>query len=994
MNLIPAFTICLTLFLQAADPPALVSTIEQQRGGRHWIDQPTEPPRSPAESASLLAIEPGYRISLVAAEPLVVDPVAIDFDQQGRMFVVEYCDYPVGPVDGSKRALSRIVMLTDEDGDHSWDKRTVFAEELRFCHSLLCLPHGILACTESAIVFLPDQNNDGMADAVETWFEGFTPAHPQMQIGCPRIGLDNWIYLTYGQGNVRCVRPGFETAEPVTIPRVDFRFHPQTMQFEAVAGAGQFGNTIDCYGHRFFSSNRNPIMTDLYTLQQVAANPLAGVRTGHINVGPFGEQTRVYPRVAMKSNWLAHAGTHTSACGVTACRSPLFGADSLSSVFVCEPVGHLVTRSVVQPDGAGLTAVRARAEADFLTSTDTWFRPASLTTGPDGAIYLADMYRLWVEHPKFVPDDVAARMDWRAGEDLGRIWRITPQGSPHHIPFTSPQSPADAVQLLKSSNGWQRTLGQALLVYGEHQQLADSIRAILHGFTEGHYSGLSRLHAMWTLHGLGQLSAADLQAAATDTFAPLRRDAARLLAAAQPVDKSALLQLATDTDAEVRLRAVSELQGSTSLLTPAQLAYAVTADPYLQQAWLMHHPNAAAAVLNAVVSALLEQDAPAVADYSEYTRLLALNAAANADESQFQVLLSQLSRGSDQLTWWKAAVVAGITSGLPRRSDKLIPASLTALLESPPDRLRSGVAELQQVISNAATLAVDRTARTEDRVAAVSLLQGAAADLQSEVIQALLVAGEFSDCQTAAVEIARNSREVSLKLQVLASWDLLAPAARTAAVSMLLANPETLSATLEAMAAGLISPAVVTVDQRLLLLKHPQPELRAAAEQLFGGAVSANRQQVATVYQAALEHQGNADSGAVIFRKVCSRCHRIGGEGHNVGPDISDTRARAADALLYDILDPNRRVDPQYSEYVVVTTEGLLLNGLLVAETDTEITLRQPEGRQQTLARDQIEEMRVTGKSLMPEGLEKDVTVEQMADIIAFLRSAEPGRVD
>ncbi len=132
MNLIPAFTICLTLFLQAADPPALVSTIEQQRGGRHWIDQPTEPPRSPAESASLLAIEPGYRISLVAAEPLVVDPVAIDFDQQGRMFVVEYCDYPVGPVDGSERALSRIVMLTDEDGDHSWDKRTVFAEELRF----------------------------------------------------------------------------------------------------------------------------------------------------------------------------------------------------------------------------------------------------------------------------------------------------------------------------------------------------------------------------------------------------------------------------------------------------------------------------------------------------------------------------------------------------------------------------------------------------------------------------------------------------------------------------------------------------------------------------------------------------------------------------------------------------------------------------------------------------------------------------------------------
>lgn len=994
MHLIPAFSICLSLVLQTADPPALVQSIEQQRGGRHWIDQPTEPPRSPADSATLLAIEPGYRISLVAAEPLVFDPVAIDFDQHGRMFVVEYCDYPVGPTDGSDRALSRIVMLTDEDGDHSFDRRTVFAEELRFCHSLLCLPDGLLACTESTIVFLRDQNNDGQADSVETWFEGFTPAHPQMQIGCPRIGLDNWIYLTYGQGEVRCVRPGFKSAQPVTIPRVDFRFHPQTMRFEAVAGAGQFGNTIDCYGHRFFSSNRNPIMTDLYTLQQVASNPLAGVRTGHINVGPFGEQTRVYPRIAMKSNWLAHAGTHTSACGVTACRSPLFGADSLSSVFVCEPVGHLVTRSIVQPDGAGLTAVRARAEADFLTSTDPWFRPASLNTGPDGAMYLADMYRLWVEHPKFVPDDVAARMDWRAGEDRGRIWRITPHDSPDHLAFAPPKSNNDAVQLLKSSNGWQRTLGQTLIVHGAHVELAESVRGILSEFRDGDYAGLSRLHAMWTLHGLGQLTAADLQVAVADQFAPVRRDAARLLTSTQPASSSALLTLLSDADAEVRLHAVSELHGNSSLLTPAHLEHAVTADRYLQQAWLMHHPQAAAAVLNAVVSDLPDHNPAVVSAYTEYIRLLALNAAATADESRFQVVLRQLSRGSDQLTWWKAAIVSGITAGLPRRTDKSIPGSLNALLASPPENLRKETASLQQVITGAAGIAVDRSAATEDRVAAISLLQGAAVDMQTQVIQALLTAGESSDCQSAAVEIARNSRDVPLKLLVLASWDQLAPAARTAAISMLLANTESLAATLEAMTAGEISPAVVSVDQRLLLLKHPQPELRAAAEQLFGGAVSANRQEVTTVYQAALEHPGNADAGAAVFKKVCSRCHRIGGEGHNVGPDISDTRARAADALLYDILDPNRRVDPQYSEYVIVTTEGLLLNGLLVAETESEITLRQPEGRQQTLPRSQVEEMRVTGKSLMPEGLEKDVSVEQMADIIAFLRSAEPGRGD
>ena len=129
--------------------------------------------------------------------------------------------------------------------------------------------------------------------------------------------------------------------------------------------------------------------------------------------------TRVYPLVAMKSNYLSHAGTHTSACGTTAYRGDLLGDGYASSVLVCEPIGHLVTRSIVEPDGVRLTAKRARPKNDFIASSDTWFRPASLATGPDGALYLADMYRLHVEHPKFLPDEIAQRLDWRAGEDRG-----------------------------------------------------------------------------------------------------------------------------------------------------------------------------------------------------------------------------------------------------------------------------------------------------------------------------------------------------------------------------------------------------------------------------------------------------------------------------------------------------------------------------------------------------------------------------------------------
>jgi putative heme-binding domain-containing protein len=136
-----------------------------------------------------------------------------------------------------------------------------------------------------------------------------------------------------------------------------------------------------------------------------------------------------------------------------------------------------------------------------------------------------------------------------------------------------------------------------------------------------------------------------------------------------------------------------------------------------------------------------------------------------------------------------------------------------------------------------------------------------------------------------------------------------------------------------------------------------------------------------------LELTGDAMRGAAIYEKSCSKCHRINGVGHNVGPDISDTRARARDALLYDILDPNRRVDPQFTEYIVITTDGRLFNGLMIAESTDAVTLRQPEGREQTILRSDIEELKSSSKSLMPEGIERDVTVEQMADLLEFLKA-------
>ena len=537
-------------FAQEDTRPDALRSIESTRGGRHWVDAKTLPPKSPEESLKAFGIEPGVHIELFAAEPLVMDPVAIAFDEAGRAFVVEYGDYPIGPEKEGADPLSRVVVLLDTDNDGRADKRHVFADKLTFAHSLLPWNDGILVGAQTQLLFLKDTDGDFKADERTVLYDGFVAAHPQMQIGNPRWGFDNWIYCNYGPGKITSPqRPGKE----VQMPRSEFRFNPLTREFGPAAGLGQFGNTIDNFGNRFFCTNRNPIMTALLPQSVLGRNPFAVIPNPKYDVAPSGGDTRVYPLVEMKSNYLSHAGTHTSACGVTAYHGDLFGDDFDHSVFVCEPIGHLVTRSIVKPDGARLRATRAREKADFLASSDTWFRPASLATGPDGALYLADMYRLWVEHPKFLPPEIAAKLDWRAGEDRGRIWKMYPEGgSPKK--YTPPRSPKEIVELLKDSNGWRRQLGQRLIVERQLKDAAPALRSLLTSDSQP----LTRLHALRTLDGLGELTDAGLATLldGSDAVSPEVIGHAVRIAAERLADSSALTtavcRLANSPNAVVR----------------------------------------------------------------------------------------------------------------------------------------------------------------------------------------------------------------------------------------------------------------------------------------------------------------------------------------------------------------------------------------------------------------------------------------------------------
>lgn len=512
---------------------------------------PAPPARSPEDSRRALRVRPGFIAELVAAEPLVQDPVFIDWDASGRLWVVEMADYPFHEHDGVTHA-GRVKVLTDTDGDGVYDRATLFLDGLTYPTGLACWKDGVFIASVPEVFFAADSDGDGRADVHRPVLQGFKLGNPQHLVNGFAWGLDGWLYG--GNGDSGGMVTDLSTGKEHDLSGRDFRFHPGTGEFQLQAGRAQYGRWRDDSGNWFANNNSNLGWHYFLEDRYLARNPQLAVRSVKQDLNKGG--TRLFPvsRPVRRLNQPDSVNTLTSGCSPMPYRDTLFGPEFAHSLFICEPANNLVHREVLEPDGVSFTSHRAADEAtsEFLASEDNWSRFTQARTGPDGCLYVVDFYRLILEHPEWIPQQMLGTLDLRAGSERGRIYRIRP-GSTKPRPVLALATLDDEAlfQQLESPNGWTRDTAQRLLIERQAKVRRDSLTG----------SPAARIQQLWTLRTLGTLKTMLLLDVLQDENATLREQGVRLsesrLGEAPVLAK--VLDLAKDPDLRVRIQVAFSL---------------------------------------------------------------------------------------------------------------------------------------------------------------------------------------------------------------------------------------------------------------------------------------------------------------------------------------------------------------------------------------------------------------------------------------------------
>lgn len=962
--------------------------------GRKYADAP---PLSPQESLKSYRASEDFHLELFAAEPMVVSPVEIAFDENGRAYVAEMIDYPEDPPPG-KPARSRIRLLEDTDGDGKADRSTIFAEQVLEVSGLLPWKGGLIVTSAPDILYMKDTNGDGRADERRVLYTGFPKVNPEGRITNLRLGIDNWIYAANNGADGKITSPEHPDRPPVLVRGADFRFHPMRELAEPASGPTQFGMTFDDWGNRFLSQNTVHIRHAVLPMQYLRRAPLLEVHAVSQDISDHGRpNVRMFPLTRPQS-WRRQrtrlrqqrydehklnrteqvGGYFTAATGGTVYTGDAFPPEYRGNVFTADVSGNLVHRDILTPDGVTFSARRAKEGIEFLASTDVWTRPCNFANAPDGLLYMTDIYREFIETPESIPEEIKKNMDFWSGADMGRIFRIVPNRPVRKGSLRvslGAMSAAGLVKQLANPNGWHRQTAQRLLVERQDRTAVP----LLQEMARRDALPQARLHALWTLEGISALDPALVVAALKDPDAHVREHAVRL--AEEFPSKTiadAVLSLASDPAPRVQFQmalTLGQFRDARTLPALAALARRHAADQWFRTAALS---SAAASPLEFFEMVRDEQFLAPVGSLI----------GARRQPAEIARFLRDLAR-TKQPQPGLVALIRGLNmSGAARVNVPKAEAAVRPLLEKSPELgwQIARVIELPELIRRAGGEAFDGGESLSRRANAIRTLRGGQYATEGPVLRKVLDSHPPAELQAAAVESLAAFDDPGVSELLISRWRSFSPEARRKTLNALLNHRNRIPALLQALENGRIEISAVDVEARSRLIADPDPANAARARKLLAGD-STDRAKVTQSYMDALKLKGDVIRGKAAFDENCARCHMPRKQGGRVGPDLSGINNKTKEELLTSILNPSYAIEARYVNYVVTTRDGRMYDGVIANETPGAITLRGgSEEGDQTILRQNIAEIRASSVSLMPEGLEQSMSKQDIADVIAYLR--------
>ncbi len=944
---------------------------------------PRIPPSSPAEAMDQFHIAEGYKIEAIASEPLVTSPVAIEWDAEGALFVCEMRGYS----EDREAGISRITRLVDVDQDGKFDQQTIFADGLLWPTAVFPYQDGLFVADAPHVYFFRDTDGDGVADQKRIVLTGFSTSNVQGLMNSFRWGLDNRIHLASGTVGGKVRRAVDPESSAIEVRGRDLAIDPRDDTFELTSGGAQHGMCFDDFGRKFVSSNSDHIQQVMYEDRYLARNPYLKAPAPRLSIAADGPQAEVYRdspvepwrivRTRLRASGAVPgivegggrpAGYFTGATGVTICRGDAFSSKMRGMAIIGDVGSNLVHRKRLVPDGVSQSAERIDEKSEFVTSEDIWFRPAQFANAPDGSLVIIDVSREVIEHPASLPPEIKSHLDLTAGRESGRLYRVTPENFIHRAtPNIRGASTSQCVAWLDHPNAWHRETASRLLFERQDAAAIPELRKLAR---DGELPQ-GRLHAMATLDGMNALRTADLIQRLDDENPNVRRHAIRLSESRLDFDlRDAVLELVTDDDIEVRY----QLAWTLGYLAPPRRTDALAA---------LIRRDSDSRWMRAAVLSSIGDDADDL-----LIGLLSDPSFRSVSDQQFLIELTPLIA---PLSGPERALAA--ISTLPESDASLVVPIVGELMRgravSATDATTNQDASAQRLMDRMIEILIQRVDEAgvpiQDRLAAVDACRYGEYDRVRASLLEWIDIQHPAELQRRALTVMGSFRSERVAGDVIEAWPRLTPPLREIASEILFARPERILVVFGAINDEKISPGAIGKSRFQVAAKTKNAEVSRRATAVLNHFGTHQRQAVVDRYQSVLAMTGDVEAGRRGFAKHCSSCHKMEGVGHEHGPSLASIHARGAETILVNVLDPNREVNPQYLNYVVLTLDGRTLTGMVISETATSVTLGRAGAATDTILRHDIEAMQSTGLSLMPEGIEESVDQTAMADIIAYL---------